>query len=94
MVVVWVMEPEVAMMVTIWAPAGATGLGVGVGVPLVEPEPELEPEQPMTRPVAANRSTIMPRSRKGFPLSIARLRKKISIEPNGIRNAAAMMDAP
>jgi hypothetical protein len=95
MVVFWVRVPEVAVTVTICIPAGVPGALGAVGAGATGEAAEfMEPEHPTANPVDASRSTTSPRSCNGFPLLIARLREKIRIEPKGMRNATAMMDAP
>ena len=94
-VVVCMRVPEVAVTVTIWTPFGVPGeLGVVGAEVIVGGAAVIELEQPTTRPVEARRSTTRPRSCIGFPLPMVRLREKIRIEPKGIRNATANMDAP
>jgi hypothetical protein len=90
MLVFWVREPEVAVIVTIWTPAGVPGLLGAVGAEETGVAAAfIELEQPTTAKVEPSSSTIRPRSRNGFPLLIARRREKISIEPKGIKNAIA-----
>ena len=93
MVVLWVMLPEVAVIVTCWMPLGVPGvLGVD-GAAGAEAAGAVELEQPMARPLVTSRSTRMPSNWSGFDLPGARLREKTSTEPKG-RKAAAMVATP
>ena len=94
MVVVWVVLPEVAVMVTCWTPDGVPGVAGGVGavgaaVPEVAGIAELE--QPTARPVVASSSMRSPSNCSGALLPVIRLREKSSSEPKGRRKAAAMV---
>ena len=96
MVVFWVMEPEVAVMVTIWTPDGVPGIdgvvgGAGAGDITAEAV-GIELEQPTTSPVETSRRTNKPSRCRERPFPEARLREKARKEPKG-RSIAATMDA-